>query len=139
MKQIVKQIKKSQLGFTLIEMVTVIAVTAVLAATVTQKVTTVNADARGAALNSVAGVLGSAGSSNQAAHGSNSANGIAVRNCSTTTNLLQVPLVTGEDAVYAITAQVVARDETVSCVLSTVSTPVLSTTYLGYGIGDEAP
>mgnify|MGYP006098836631 CR=1 FL=1 len=127
-----KQIKKKLLGFTLIEMVTVIAVTGVLAATVTQKVTTVNADARQAALNSVAGVLETAGASNQSAHGANSANGIAVLDCSTTTNLLQTAL---DTTVYAITAQSVLADATVNCTLSTVSTPVLTTTYLAYGIG----
>ena len=116
-----KQIKKKLLGFTLIEMVTVIAVTGVLAATVTQKVTTVNADARQAALNSVAGVLETAGASNQSAHGANSANGIAVLDCSTTTNLLQTAL---DTTVYAITAQSVLADATVNCTLSTVSTPV---------------
>ena len=147
-----KQIKKRQRGFTMVELTMVIGITGVLAATVVQKVSTVNGDARQAAINSVAGVLESAGSSNHATHGANSDNGIEVLNCSTTTDLLQIRLdgtklaadgitsVPAADdfvASYTITAQAVAADATVNCVLSTVSTPTLTASYLGYGIGGE--
>jgi prepilin-type N-terminal cleavage/methylation domain-containing protein len=130
-----KQINRKKRGFTLVELVTVVAVTGVLAATVIPKVTTVNDDARRASLNGAAGALQGVGNSNFAEHGANNANGQRVRNCTHADTLLQG----GVGSSFAITTQVIERDATFDCVLSTTSTPVLTTTFIGYGIGDEDP
>jgi prepilin-type N-terminal cleavage/methylation domain-containing protein len=129
-----KQINRKKRGFTLVELVTVVAVTGVLAAVVVPKVTTVNDDARRAALNGAAGALQSVGNSNFATHGSDSANGLRVRNCKHTWNLLQGGT---KEIDFSITWKPIERDATFDCVLSTTSTPVLTTTFIGYGIGDE--
>jgi MSHA pilin protein MshA len=131
-----KQINRKKRGFTLVELVTVVAITSVLAAVVVPKVTTVNDDARNASLNGAAGALQSVGNSNFAEHGADNAKGIRVRNCTEAAGLLQGGLGEPEVALFSITAQVIERDATFDCVLSTTSTPVLTTTFIGYGIGD---
>ncbi|NDY89865.1 type II secretion system protein [Ideonella livida] len=105
-------------GFTLIELVMVIVILAVLAAVAIPKFVDLGADAKSAALSSVAGSLTSASAVNYAARKANGANGAAVANCSDVAGLLQGGMPSG----YAITAATVAANATVACTLTQSAT-----------------
>ena len=122
--------KQVQRGFTLIELVMVIVILGVLAAVVIPKFVDLKSDARAAALAGVAGALSSAAAINYASRSANIANGNAVTNCSNVATSMQG----GVPADYAITAAVVAVNTSVSCTLSTISTPVITTTFTAIGI-----
>ncbi len=153
-----KQMKKGQRGFTLVELVVVVAVTGILAAVAIPKVTDVSDDARTAALVGAAGALSSAGKNNFAVHGVDDTKGIAVNNCATAELLLQgglpdayevnVPSATVGSITYGDGTTELSNDNTgalpvfghndlATCPLSTTVTPILTTTFLAYGIGTE--
>ena len=122
--------KQVQRGFTLIELVMVIVILGVLAAVAIPKFVDLKTDARTAALAGVAGALSSAAAINYASRSANIANGNAVTNCSHVATSMQG----GVPAEYSITAAAVAANASVSCTLSTVSTPVITTTFTAIGI-----
>ncbi|MBP6493589.1 MAG: prepilin-type N-terminal cleavage/methylation domain-containing protein [Rhodoferax sp.] len=122
--------KQVQRGFTLIELVMVIVILGVLAAVAIPKFVDLKTDARTAALAGVAGALSSAAAINYASRSANIANGNAVTNCSNVATSMQG----GVPAEYSITAAAVAANASVSCTLSTVSTPVITTTFTAIGI-----
>ena len=122
--------KQVQRGFTLIELVMVIVVLGVLAVVAIPKFVDLRTDARTAALAGVAGALSSAAAINYASRSANIANGNAVTNCSNVATSMQG----GVPAEYSITAAAVAANASVSCTLSTVSTPVITTTFTAIGI-----
>lgn len=122
--------KQAQQGFTLIELVMVIVILGVLAATAIPKFVDLKSDARQAALDGVRGALSSAAAINYAARSANATKGNAVANCSDVATSMQGGLPTD----YAITAGAVAVNTSVSCTVSTVSTPVLSGTFTAIGI-----
>ncbi len=122
--------KQVQRGFTLIELVMVIVILGVLAAFAIPQFVDLKGDARKAALSGVAGALSSASAINYAARNANVANGTVVANCTDVGPRLQG----GLPADYAITALAVAVNVTAICTLSTVSTPVLTTTFTAVGI-----
>lgn len=122
--------KQVQRGFTLIELVMVIVILGVLAAVAIPKFVDLKSDARTAALAGVAGGLNSAAAINYAARSANVAKGNAVANCTDVATAMQGGLPTD----YSITAAAVAVNTSVACTLSTVSTPVLTTTFTAIGI-----
>ena len=77
------------LGFTLIELVIVIAIIGILAAVAIPKFINLSGTAQTNSTNAVAGALSAANSTNYAARSLNSANGVAVSNCTSVASALQ--------------------------------------------------
>jgi MSHA pilin protein MshA len=109
-----KRLSRFQYGFTLIELVIVIAILGILAAVAIPKLFNITGDAQTAATAGVAGALSSAASENYAVRSEKSTNGLPVANCTDVANLLQGGLPTG----YTITAGSVASGASVTCNLT---------------------
>ncbi|BAU47011.1 MSHA biogenesis protein MshB [Sulfurifustis variabilis] len=116
-------------GFTLIELVMVIVILAILAVTAVPRFVDLSTDAEQAAVAGVAGALGSASAINYGSRKANSANGVAVANCTDVANALQG----GLHADYTITAGAIANDATASCTVTHTPSGETST-FVGHGI-----
>lgn len=105
---------KQMQGFTLIELVIVIAIIGILSAVAIPKYINLSSNAQTAATDAIAGALGAANASNYAARKLSSSLGVAVANCTDVANALQGGLPTG----YTITSATVSADANVTCTLT---------------------
>ncbi|MBA3661736.1 MAG: type II secretion system protein [Gammaproteobacteria bacterium] len=106
---------KKSIGFTLIELVIVIAIIGILAAVAIPKFLNLSGNAQGAATTAIAGALAAANANNYASRKLSSTIGSAVTNCTDVAATLQGGAL---PAGYTIASTTAAADTTVTCTLN---------------------
>lgn len=110
--------RKTQSGFTLIELVIVIVIIGALAVVALPKFIDLGADAKAAALSGVAGALASASVVNYAGRKANAGYGVPIADCADVANAMQGGLPAG----YTITAAAIAADASATCTVTQTAT-----------------
>ena len=122
--------RSGQGGFTAIEVVIAIVILGILAATAIPRFADLRGDARQAAVDGMAGALGSASAVNLAVRRLSTANGIAVKDCVAVAGSLEG----GLDADYEIVPAAIPSGSTATCTVRAVDEITISQEFVGHGI-----
>ena len=131
--------KQTQRGFTLLELVVVIAVTGVLLVVAMPKILGTSTDARSVALGKAAESLAAAVAQNYVVRSTDNTKGVAVATCANAALTLQsgvIPSGYSLDTTTVATSAVgtTSTMSSTACTLSTTSTPTLTVSFAAFGI-----